>query len=124
MEKGESPEAAIVREIREELEVEIEPEKLITTVEYDYPNFHLTMHCFLSRIVSGEIVLTEHEAAKWLDKRELDTVDWLPADVEVVTELKRYLEFEIDVLGEVAALFDFSHHCLEVAVAMQKRMAN
>lgn len=89
MEKGESPEAAIVREIREELEVEIEPEKLITTVEYDYPNFHLTMHCFLSRIVSGEIVLTEHEAAKWLDKRELDTVDWLPADVEVVTELKK-----------------------------------
>ena len=89
MEKGESPEAAIVREIREELEVEIEPEKLITTVENDYPNFHLTMHCFLSRIVSGEIVLTEHEAAKWLDKRELDTVDWLPADVEVVTELKK-----------------------------------
>ena len=74
---------------KRELEVEIEPEKLITTVEYDYPNFHLTMHCFLSRIVSGEIVLTEHEAAKWLDKRELDTVDWLPADVEVVTELKK-----------------------------------
>ena len=91
MEKGESPEAAIVREIREELEVEIEPEKLITTVEYDYPNFHLTMHCLLSRIVSGEIVLTEHEAAKWLDKRELDTVDWLPADVEVVAELKKVL---------------------------------
>lgn len=91
MEKGESPEAAIVREIREELEVEIEPEQLITTVEYDYPNFHLTMHCFLSRIVSGEIVLTEHEAAKWLDKRDLDTVDWLPADVEVVAELKKVL---------------------------------
>lgn len=91
MEKGESPEAAIVREIREELEVEIEPEKLITTVEYDYPNFHLTMHCFLSKIVSGEIVLTEHEAAKWLDKRELDSVAWLPADVEVVAELKKIL---------------------------------
>lgn len=91
MEKGESPETAIVREIREELEVEISPEKLIMTVEYDYPNFHLTMHCFLSRIVSGEIVLTEHEAAKWLNKRELDTVDWLPADVEVVAELKKVL---------------------------------
>lgn len=88
IEKGETSEAALIREIREELKVDIEPEKLITTVEYDYPTFHLTMHCFLSRIISGEIILTEHEAAKWLDKGELDSVDWLPADVEVVEKLK------------------------------------
>ena len=90
MEKGESPEAAIVREIREELEVEIEPEKLITTVEYDYPNFHLTMHCFFCRIRSGDLVLREHEAAKWLLPEELDSVDWLPADLGLIEKLKNY----------------------------------
>lgn len=88
---GETPEEAIVREIQEELRVTITPEKLITTVEYDYPNFHLTMHCFVSRIASGTIELVEHEAMKWLAKDELDTVEWLPADVEVVVALKSYL---------------------------------
>ncbi len=88
---GETPEQAIVREIQEELRVTITPEKLITTVEYDYPNFHLTMHCFVSRIASGTIELVEHEAMKWLAKDELDTVEWLPADVEVVEALKVYL---------------------------------
>lgn len=88
VEPGETPEQAIVREIKEELVVEIAPQKLVTTVEYDYPKFHLTMHCFLSRIVSGKINLLEHEDAKWLAREELDSVDWLPADVEVVQALK------------------------------------
>lgn len=88
VEPGETPEQAIVREIQEELVVEIAPQKLVTTVEYDYPKFHLTMHCFLSRIVSGKINLLEHEDAKWLARDELDSVDWLPADVEVVQALK------------------------------------
>lgn len=92
MEPGETPEAALVREIREELDVEIVPEKLVTTVECDYPKFHLTMHCFLSSVKSGTISLLEHEASKWLTKEELDSVDWLPADVEVVEKLKTMLE--------------------------------
>ena len=78
MEPGETPEAAIVREIEEELKVTIAPKTLVTTVECDYPKFHLTMHCFLSSIVKGEICLVEHEAAKWLSPDELDSVDWLP----------------------------------------------
>lgn len=76
MEPGETPEAAIVREIEEELKVTIAPKTLVTTVECDYPKFHLTMHCFLSSIVKGEICLVEHEAAKWLAPDELDSVDW------------------------------------------------
>ena len=88
---GESAEAAIVREIREELRVTIKPEKLVTTVEYDYPTFHLTMHCFISSIVEGEIELGEHEAMRWLTPNALDEVDWLPADVEVVQELTKFL---------------------------------
>ncbi|WP_289077666.1 (deoxy)nucleoside triphosphate pyrophosphohydrolase [uncultured Parasutterella sp.] len=91
MEPGETAEDAIIREIKEELEVEIKPEKLLATVEYDYSKFHLTMHCFISSIVSGRILLTEHEAAKWLLPGELETVDWLPADVEVAEKLKEYL---------------------------------
>lgn len=91
VEKGESPEEAIVREIKEELDVVIKPEKLVTTVEYDYPTFHLTMHCFLSTVQEGKISLLEHEAAKWLEPGQLDSVDWLPADVEVVVELKKLL---------------------------------
>ncbi len=88
---GETPEAAIVREIDEELRVKIQPEKLLVTIEYDYPTFHLTMHCFFSTIVEGTIELVEHEAMKWLAESELDAVDWLPADVEVVKKLKEYL---------------------------------
>ena len=83
---------AIVREIEEELNVEIRPEKLLHTVEYDYPNFHLTMHCFISVITKGTIELIEHEDAKWLKPDELDSVAWLPADVEVVERLKLYLK--------------------------------
>lgn len=88
MEPGETPQQALVREIREELDTEIEVGSLVETVEYDYPNFHLTMHCFLCTIRFGELVLKEHEAAKWLTREELDSVDWLPADVKVVEKLK------------------------------------
>lgn len=91
MEPGETPQQALVREIQEELDTEIEVGSLVETVEYDYPNFHLTMHCFLCAIRSGELVLKEHEAAKWLTKEELYSVDWLPADVKVVEKLKTML---------------------------------
>lgn len=91
IESGETAEQAIVREIQEELNVTIVPEKLVTTVECDYPKFHLTMHCFLSSIKEGHVALLEHEAMKWLTKDELDTVGWLPADVEVVEKLKPLL---------------------------------
>ena len=73
VQQGETAEEAIVREIEEELRVTIHPDKFVTTVDYDYPNFHLTMHCFLSSITKGEIELVEHEAMKWLTRDELDT---------------------------------------------------
>ena len=84
IEDGETPEEALVREIREELETEIVVGELIDTIEYDYPTFHLSMDCFWAEIVSGELVLKEHEAAKWLTKDELDSVDWLPADITLI----------------------------------------
>lgn len=88
IEEGESPQEALVREIKEELETDIVVGELIDTIEYDYPNFHLSMDCFWAEIVSGDLVLTEHKAAKWLTKDELDSVEWLPADVEVVGKIK------------------------------------
>lgn len=88
IEPGETPRQALIRELKEELDIEIHPGRLLHTVEYDYPNFHLTMHCFLCTIKSGEPVLKEHEAARWLAEEELDSVDWLPADVEAVERLK------------------------------------
>ena len=87
VEAGESPEDALQREIREELETHIVIERLVTTVEYDYPSFHLTMHCFLCHVESGSLTLKEHEAARWLSKDELHSVRWLPADLEVVEKL-------------------------------------
>ena len=84
MEAGETPEEALKREIREELSTEISVDEFLCTVEYDYPKFHLTMHCFWCRVESGALTLKEHEAARWLAKDELDSVDWLPADKEVV----------------------------------------
>ena len=84
IEEGETPKEAMVREIREELETEIAVGELIDTVEYDYPTFHLSMDCFWAKIVSGNLVLKEHEAAKWLTRDELDTVEWLPADVALI----------------------------------------
>ncbi len=90
IEQGETPEQALIREIKEELDTEIEIGKLVETVEYDYPKFHLTMHCFFCGIRSGDLVLREHEAAKWLLPEELDSVDWLPADLGLIEKLKNY----------------------------------
>ena len=88
IEQGETPQQALKREIKEELDTEIEVGELLETVEYDYPSFHLTMHCFLCTIKSGDLVLKEHEAAKWLTKKTLDSVDWLPADKGLIEQLK------------------------------------
>lgn len=91
IEPGETPEEAIVREIREELEADIEPVKLLDTVEYDYPGFHLSMDCYLCRLKSENIVLKEHEAARWLDKSSLYDVEWLPADLGLIENIKTLL---------------------------------
>ena len=88
IEEGETPEEAIVREIKEELDTDIQVERYVDTIEYDYPEFHLSMDCFLCSIVEGDLVLKEHEAAKWLTKATLDSVDWLPADITVVKAIK------------------------------------
>ncbi len=93
IELGESPEDALKREIREELATEIEVEDLLTTVEYNYPQFHLTMHCFLCSIITGQLSLLEHEDARWLSMEELDSVKWLPADVDVLKSVIRILDF-------------------------------
>ena len=89
MEAGETPEEALVREIREELSAEISVDEFLCTIDYDYPNFHLTMHCFLCSLIGEALHLNEHEAAKWLTKNELDSVKWLPADLIVVQTIKR-----------------------------------
>lgn len=88
IEEGETSENALIREIREELDTEISVGEKITCVEYDYPKFHLSMDCFWVEIVSGNLVLKEHEAAKWLSREELDSVDWLPADLELIEKIK------------------------------------
>ena len=88
MEPGETPEDALKREIWEELETKIVVERLVQTVDYDYPKFHLKMHCFWCHIESGSLILKEHEAARWLSKEQLNSVDWLPADKVVVEKLK------------------------------------
>jgi 8-oxo-dGTP diphosphatase len=87
MEAGESPEQALRREIREELDAEIEVGGLLRTIDYDYPQFHLTMHCFRCAL-AGAVTLREHEAARWLCPKDLQTVRWLPADEEFVKELE------------------------------------
>ena len=88
IEEGETPQEALVREIKEELQTEISVGELIDTIEYDYPTFHLSMDCFWAEIVSGDLVLTEHEAAKWLTKEELNSVEWLPADITLIDKIK------------------------------------
>lgn len=90
VESNETPEAAIVREIREELNADIEVTGFLTTVEHDYPNFHLSMDCFWARLAEGsEMKLLEHEAAKWLSIEDINSVDWLPADIKVVEAIIR-----------------------------------
>ena len=88
IEAGETPQQALVREIKEELTADIAVGELIKTVEYDYPAFHLSMDCFWAEVTNGELVLKEAEAAKWLSKEELDSVDWLPADLELVERIR------------------------------------
>ena len=91
LEPGESPEEALRREIREELDTEIEVGKRIMTIEYDYPDFHLILHCFRCAVKSGTLTLREHEAAKWLHADELYAVNWLPADLAVLPEIRKSL---------------------------------
>lgn len=92
IEQGETSQEALIREIKEELDTEIEVGELLETVEYDYPEFHLSMDCFFCSIKSGELVLKEHEAARWLTKEALDSVDWLPADKGLIKHISDYLE--------------------------------
>ena len=89
IEPGETPEEALRREIMEELNTRIGVGKKLTTIEYDYPEFHLSMDCFLATVIEGDLVLKEHEAAKWLQRAELDTVNWLPADQSIIQLLKQ-----------------------------------
>lgn len=89
MEAGESPEEALRREIWEELETRIVIERMVTTVEWDYPKFHLTMHCYWCHVESGSLTLKEHEAARWLATGELESVKWLPADLQIIEKIRK-----------------------------------
>lgn len=91
VEEGETPQEALKREIEEELETEIEVGDYLTTIEYDYPKFHLSMKCYWAKIVEGKPVLLEHEAAKWLTKDTIDSVEWLPADITIIEKVKENL---------------------------------
>lgn len=91
LEPGENAIDALKRELQEELDMEVVVDSLLETVEYDYPQFHITMHCYLCRLAKAEFVLKEHEAARWLEKRQLDDVAWLPADEEIINKLKMIL---------------------------------
>ena len=96
IEEGEMPEEALVRKIQEELDVTVAVDKYLCSVEYDYPEFHLSMDCFFCHVAEGEIVLHEHEASKWLSADELYSVRWLPADIEVVEIIRN----EIDMINK------------------------
>ena len=88
VEAGETPQQALIREIKEELDVKIKVGELIDTIEYDYPTFHLSMDCFWAEVVAGHLELKEAEAAKWLTKAQLDSVAWLPADVTLINKIR------------------------------------
>lgn len=88
VEPGETREEALIREIKEELELDIKISKYITTIDYDYPNFHLTMHCFLCEVCGGKLHLNAHNATKWISLDEVDKLKWVPADVLVIEKLK------------------------------------
>lgn len=88
---GETPQEALIREIREELNTEIQVGDLIETVEYDYPDFHLSMDCFWCQVVEGSLELKEHEAARWLNKENLYSVDWLPADISLIARIGKMI---------------------------------
>ena len=89
IEQGETPQQALIREIKEELDTEIRVGELIDTIEYDYPIFHLSMDCFWAEVVAGNLVLKEAAAAKWLTKETLDSVEWLPADITLIEKIKQ-----------------------------------
>lgn len=91
-EPGETREEALKREIREELDTEISVDEFVTTIEYDYPDFHLTMHCYLCSIQKGNLTLLEHTDAKWVEKEELADVNWLPADIQLIEPLGKLLD--------------------------------
>ena len=90
IEEGETSEFALMREIQEELGIDITIDKFLCTTEYDYPSFHLTMHCYLCSVKSGDIELREHKSARWLKPAELGSVEWLPADKDVISRLNKY----------------------------------
>lgn len=92
IEARETPQQALIREIKEELDTDIEVCEFFDTVEYDYPTFHLSMDCFLCKVLSGDLILKEHQAAKWLKKDELDSVDWLPADLGLIHKIAERME--------------------------------
>jgi 8-oxo-dGTP diphosphatase len=89
VEEGELPEDALAREIREELDTEIEVGAYLDTIEYDYPTFHLSMRCYWCSVKSRELVLKEHKAAKWLTREDIDSVDWLPADITIIDQIRK-----------------------------------
>ena len=101
IELNEKPENALIREIHEELNADISIDKYLCTVEYDYPKFHITMHCYICSLVSDNITLIEHEAAKWLSMEELNTVNWLPIDVKAIDELKKYTDKQKYIKGDL-----------------------